>query len=301
MRKLTVEGDAPICLKAWLHANFPAMPKRAVAALLRARDVRVNGRRTGEDVALSPGDEVVLYAADAALDGPPLDVVWLSGALLVAVKPPGVSSAAAGEADMEELAARWLRQRGEAPFVKACHRLDNQTGGLMMLARSEAAALAVRELMEAGKIVKTYHCIVKGVPEPAHATLTAWMKKDEARATVAVFDRPAPGARTAVTQYALVRTDGERSLMEITLHTGRTHQIRAHMAHIGHPLLGDDKYGDRAFNKAHRARRQKLWASRLAFAFEASDCPELREPAGKTLESAAPFMDEVQSKKISSE
>lgn len=296
MRKLTVAGNSPIRLKAWLNAQFPLLPKHAAAALLSNRDIRVNGKRTGEDAELRPGDEVMLYAPDALLDGPPLDVVYCNEALLVAVKPPGVSSSAPGEADMAALAARWLEAAGEPPFVLACHRLDNQTGGLMMLARSDEAEACVRALMESGKIIKTYHCIVRGVPQPKHAVLKAWMIKDEARAHVQVLDRPAPGAHTAVTEYTLVSTDGERSLLEVTLHTGRTHQIRAHMAHAGHPLLGDDKYGDRAFNRAHKARRQKLWASRLEFRFMPGECPELRECAGLTLERAAPFLSEVQEK-----
>lgn len=296
MRKQTVGGDSPIRLKAWLNAQFPLLPKRAAGELLRSRDIRVNGKRTGEDMELRPGDEVTLYAPDALLDGPPLDVVYCCGALLVAVKPAGVSSAAPGEADMEALAARWLDAAGEPPYTKACHRLDNQTGGLMMLARSDTAEACVRKLMEAGKIVKTYHCIVRGVPQPPRAVLKAWMVKDEARAHVQVLGKPAPGARTAVTEYKLIRTDGARSLLEVTLHTGRTHQIRAHMAHIGHPLLGDDKYGDREFNRVYKARRQKLWASRLEFRFSPAECPELKECAGLTLERTAPFLSEVQEK-----
>ncbi len=296
MRRQTVTGNSPIRLTAWLNAMFPMLPKRAAAGLLRSRDIRVNGKRTGEDVELCPGDEVILYAPDSLLDGPPLDVVYWNSALLVAVKPAGVSSAAAGEADMEALAARWLEAAGEPPYAKACHRLDNQTGGLMMLARSDAAEACVRALMEAGKIVKTYHCIVRGVPQPPNAVLKAWMAKDEVRAHVRVLDKPAPGARTAITEYKLMRTDGARSLLEVTLHTGRTHQIRAHLAHIGHPLLGDDRYGDREFNRAYKARRQKLWASRLEFRFSPGECPELCQCAGMRLQRIAPFLSEVQEK-----
>jgi 23S rRNA pseudouridine955/2504/2580 synthase len=294
MRKCTVEGGAPIRLKAWLSSSFPAMSKHVLASLLREKDIRINGKRMGEDTTLHPGDEVVLYVDDERLDGPPLKIAWLSENLVIAVKPPGISSKAEGEADMEELVGKYLQQRGERPFVVACHRLDNQTGGLMMLARDEATVSIVRCLMEAGKIRKTYHCIVKGTPNPVHNVLKAWLKKDEARSYVTVFDKPAPGARTAVTEYTVLQAEGLRSLLEVTLHTGRTHQIRVHLAHIGHPILGDDKYGDREFNKAFKARRQKLWASRLEFDFEATECPGLAGLAGKTITSDVPFINEIE-------
>jgi 23S rRNA pseudouridine955/2504/2580 synthase len=299
MRKLIVETEKPVKLSAWLKAGFPRLPAWAVKAALKNRDIRVNGVRTGGNMELRSGDEVTLYIDDARLDGPPLEAAWVSRNLVVAVKPPGVTSKAENETDMESLVSAWLLKRGEAPEApeaaeaRACHRLDNQTGGLMMFARNEGTAKAVRAMMEAGKIEKTYTAIVKGVPSPARATLTSYMRKDAEKAIVTVLDRPAPGARTAVTEYAVLESDGERSLLEVKLRTGRTHQIRAQMARIGHPVLGDDKYGDRQFNRANQARKMMLWAGGLEFHFEPDECPELKEIAGKKLDSPAPFRDEL--------
>lgn len=293
MRKLIVNTDKPVMLSAWLKAGFPRLPAWAVKAAFKKKDIRVNGARTGEDIELHNGDEVLLYIGDARLNGPPLDMPWVSQNLVVAVKPPGVTSKAEGGTDMERLVSEWLIKRGEAPEAHACHRLDNQTGGLMLFARNEAAEAAVRAMMEAGRIVKTYTCIVKGIPSPARATLTSYMLKDAGKALVTVFDKPIAGARTAVTEYAVVESDGKRSLLEVRLHTGRTHQIRAQMAHIGHPVLGDDKYGDREFNRAFKARRLKLWASGLEYRFAPEECPELNEIAGRKLENPAPFRGEL--------
>jgi 23S rRNA pseudouridine955/2504/2580 synthase len=121
------------------------------------------------------------------------------------------------------------------------------------------------------------------------------MRKDAEKAQVSVFDKPARGAHTAITEYSVLESDadGERSLLEVKLHTGRTHQIRAHMAHIGHPVLGDDKYGDRKFNRQYKARRQKLWACALEFGFAPEECPALSELAGMKLTSDAPFAGEL--------
>lgn len=293
MRKRTMEGNAPIRLKAWLTFCYPAMSKLTLSSLLREKDIRVNGKRTGEDIELHPGDEVALYADDEKLDGPPIEVLWQSAKFIVAVKPAGISAKAEGETDMEELVSQYLLKKGEASLAIACHRLDNQTGGLMMLARDTGTEAAVRTLMDAGKIRKCYHCIAKGTPSPDHNVLKAWMKKDAEQSYVAVYDSPKPGARTAVTEYSVLKADGDRSLLEVTLHTGRTHQIRAHLAHIGHPILGDDKYGDREFNKAYKARRQKLWASRLEFVFTEGECPALSGLAGKVLMCDAPFIHEI--------
>jgi 23S rRNA pseudouridine955/2504/2580 synthase len=293
MRKIIFEDAKPIQLSVWLKARFPALPDWALKTALKNKDIRINGKRTGEDATLSRGDEVTVYVDDARLDGPPLDIAWFSKNVLVAVKLPGINSKAGGETDMQGLVSAWLEKQGEPTETHACHRLDNQTGGLMIFARNEEALAAIRNMMDAGKIEKTYTCIVKGMPSPARATLKSFLKKDSEKAIVTVHSKPIPGARTAITEYAVMDTKGRLSLLEVKLHTGRTHQIRAQMAHIGCPVLGDDKYGDRETNKQYKARRQKLWASGLAFGFSPDECPELSEIAGKTLSSPAPFLYEL--------
>lgn len=242
---------------------------------------------------LLAGDEVTVFADERQLFGPPLEVVYCSEHVVVAVKPSGILSSDGQHEDMESKVGRWLEAKGEPHFVLACHRLDSGTGGLMMLARSQEAKAAVRALMDAGKIHKTYNCIVKSQPKPEHAILKAWIKKDAVKAQVTVFDRSAPGLLTAVTEYRVIKSDGLRSLLEVKLHTGRTHQIRAHMAHINHPVLGDDKYGEREFNRQYKARNQKLWACRLEFDFIAEECPLLSDLAGKMLTCEAPFLGDI--------
>lgn len=293
MRSLVVRTSQPLRLRAWLQREFPDAAPAVIARALRQRDIRVNGGRVGEDVLLNDGDTVAVYIDDKLLL-PRVDTVWMDGNLIIAVKPQGVLSVGGGS--MANRMERWLVAQGEDATVLPCHRLDSATGGLLMLARNERTEAAVRAQMEAGAIAKTYHCVVRGVPQPPEATLKAWLLKDEARALVTVHDQPLPGGRTAITEYQTIKTaegcEGceSRALLRVRLHTGRTHQIRAQMAHIGHPLLGDDKYGDRAFNRAQHARCLSLWASGLRFDFSAEDCPQLCALAGYTLRSRPPFL-----------
>ena len=142
------------------------------------------------------------------------------------------------------------------------HRLDANTEGLVLFARNEDAAARYEELFYRHELKKTYHAVVRGVPEN-NARLVHWVKKDADESFVRVCGESDPGAMRCELAYRILRTDGEQSLLEIELMTGRTHQIRVQMAVAGHPVLGDDKYGDRVFNKAHHRRTQALLAKRL--------------------------------------
>ena len=150
-----------------------------------------------------------------------LHVLYASERLLIAEKPAGLPSVEGegGGTDMVGLVNIWLAGQGREPHAMPCHRLDVQTEGLMLFALDTATKAAVRALMESGAVEKTYRCIVLGRPEPAHAVRTAYILKDAARSVVRVGDRPRPGAKTAITEYTVLKTDGERSLLEVRLHT----------------------------------------------------------------------------------
>jgi hypothetical protein len=157
------------------------------------------------------------------------------------------------------------RQLAGGPFAALCHRLDRNTGGLVMIAKDRAALDAVLGKIAAGDVKKRYRCIVAGKPEKREATLKAWLAKDERLGMVRILDEPAAGAARIVTRYRLLdyspQTDTSR--LDVMPLTGRTHQIRAHLAHIGHPIIGDGKYCPNALNRGHRARCQMLLAYRL--------------------------------------
>ena len=137
-----------------------------------------------------------------------------------------------------------------------------------MIAAKNAEALRVmNQKIRDNELQKYYLCVVKGCPKPRHAVLTAYHKKDERTNTVQVINKEREGYKKIVTEYTVIQPGTDFSLCEVLLHTGRTHQIRAHMAHIGYPLLGDEKYGDRKWNARHHQRRQALYSYKLHFAF----------------------------------
>ena len=127
----------------------------------------------------------------------------------------------------------------------------------------EAAARALLNAFREHRVRKRYLALVKGTLREKHAVLKAYLKKDAASSRVRIFDRP--NGEPIVTEYRVLEEGEDRSLLEITLHTGKTHQIRAHLAHIGHPVLGDTKYGDAALNRKLHFTRQKLIAKELCF------------------------------------
>lgn len=263
------ENQQPGRLYPLIRRMLPGVPDHAVRQAFDKRDVKQNGQRVSRDAELIPGAEVKLYTAYEDVL-PALPIVYLDEHIMVVHKPAGVSCQTDGKGGctVAELAHQALKQKQpDAACPVVCHRLDNQTEGLLVLARTEEARLAMEEGFYHHRIHKRYTCIVKGTPQPRERTLRAWLRKDAAKARVQVLTHEAPGALPIITEYRVAEA-GECARLVVTLHTGRTHQIRAQMAAIGHPLLGDDQYGDRAFNKQYKTRRLMLCATELRFAME---------------------------------
>jgi len=207
---------------------------------------------TKETVALS-AEPPALYPWTAFAKrtiGFAVPILYEDGRLLAVDKPAGMEV----ESDLTELVQKRF------PSARPCHRLDANTTGIVLFALTEKACADMYAAMEQRKIEKTYRCVVKGRPVPSQKLCRAWLIKDADAAKVRILDRPAEGAKEILTEYRVERTDRDTSVLSVRLITGRTHQIRAHLAHLGHPILGDDKYGDRAFNKEKGAKIQQLRA-----------------------------------------
>lgn len=256
MKKLTVTVPVELASQRADRALARLLPELAAWQLRDAfarRDVKCDGRRVhaGDRVALD--DVLDVYVAETVV---PLEVVHEDAQYAMLNKRQGMPSQGSGSAE-----EAYARLTGAQAF--ACHRLDVQTGGLLLLARDEAALHTAEKAFAAHSLQKTYQAVVCGHPDPPGAVLHAFLRKDADMAEVRLFHTHVPGSLPIETRYRTLSAQADTALLEVDLITGRTHQIRAHLASVGHPILGDDKYGNRAFNRAHGARRQKLWATRL--------------------------------------
>lgn len=220
-------------------------------ALLKNREIKVNGKRVSADTRLFAGDVVTYYLSPKQAGKAAFYVVYEDENLLVVDKESGVNS----EAVFAELS-----RRGEYYFL---HRLDRNTAGLLLFARNPKAEKAILDAFKEKRIEKKYQALCFGTFPKKQDVLTAYLKKNADSALARVFEAPVNGAERIVTEYKVLEKRNETTLVEITLHTGKTHQIRAHLAHIGCPIVGDMKYGVTAQNKAVKRARQCLIAKSL--------------------------------------
>ncbi|MDE6597063.1 MAG: RluA family pseudouridine synthase [Clostridia bacterium] len=255
MKTFQVTNDTT--LKDFTDSVYP-QGSFCFAALLRSKDIKVNGLRVSKNVALKFGDEVVYYTSSKQEGKLSHNVVFEDDNIYVADKYSGVSS----EALLSELSAK-----GE---FYAVHRLDRNTQGLIVFAKNKTAEGELLSAFAERRAIKTYIALCKNNFKNQSATLTAYLLKDEKTSTVKVYDVEKRGAVKIVTEYRVIESRGDTALVRITLHTGKTHQIRAHTAHIGCPVLGDNKYGDEALNKKYNLKRQCLVSKTLAFCFDGS-------------------------------
>ena len=165
------------------------------------------------------------------------------------------------------------RPEDEQSFAPAlCNRIDRNTGGIVIAAKNAEALRVMNEKIKRREIDKFYLAAVHGIPKPESSTIKGWLLKDDKKNIVRVYDKNPPrSAKEIITKYKVVAKSGDSALIEVELLTGRTHQIRAHMAHIGHPLIGDGKYGINKGDRAKGYKYQALYSYRLRFSFDKNE------------------------------
>jgi len=277
------QGVPAMPLEKYLRRAWPLLPGRVLRDALKKRDVRVNGVKCGADAAVRGGDALSIYLDDRWLSPEP-DILFTDDRLIVAVKPQGLPV----DVDRDGVGADTLlaRLRRRWPDAGLCHRLDAATGGIVLAAADEAVhAQALDAFRDHSGVRKLYRALAVGRFPQREGTLDAFLVKDARRGEVRVLHRDAPGARPIRTRYRVIG-QRENGLAEVALEpvTGRTHQLRAHMADFGHPLLGDDRYGDRAANRRHQCAKLCLWHERLTV----SNASPLVDYRGMTFEAQAP-------------
>ena len=291
MRTITVkQNDSGQRLDKYLSKRFKTMPKSLMYKYLRTKYIKLNGKKAQPETFLHEGDVLTLYIRDEFFDEPKnyeflkagkdLDILYEDDNLLLLDKKVGVICHQDSRYDTDTLNLRVLRylyEKGdyrpdeEGTFTPAlCNRIDRNTGGIVIAAKNAEALRVINQKIRDREIEKYYLCIARGKFTKDHDVLHAWHTKDEKSNIVRITDAPTDGSKEIVTEYTVLdEKEGSPtlSLCEVLLHTGRTHQIRAHLSHIGHPLLGDEKYGDSRLNRKFGLKRQALYAYKLRFSF----------------------------------
>ncbi|MEI3188783.1 MAG: RluA family pseudouridine synthase [Lachnospiraceae bacterium] len=279
-----------------LGAYLKEAPNSFFYKMLRKKNITLNGKKADGTEKLKCGDEIRLFLSDETYEKfagkvqpkekfpmAKLNIVYEDSNVIFINKPAGMLSQKSVPSDVSlneyllgylEKSGQWKQEESKAFRPSVCNRLDRNTSGLVICGKSMAGLQQMAALLKDRSLHKYYLCLVKGVmTESQH--LEGYLLKDENSNQVKIFQKETEGAAHIITEYEPLYTEGETTLLKVTLVTGKSHQIRAHLSSIGHPIIGDPKYGDRKvnafFRETHGIKNQMLHAWKLTF-------PELAEP-----------------------
>ena len=279
-----------------LGAYLKEAPNSFFYKMLRKKNITLNGKKADGTEKLKCGDEIRLFLSDETYEKfagkvqpkekfpmAKLNIVYEDSNVIFINKPAGMLSQKSVPSDVSlneyllgylEKSGQWKQEESKAFRPSVCNRLDRNTSGMVICGKSMAGLQQMAALLKDRSLHKYYLCLVKGVmTESQH--LEGYLLKDENSNQVKIFQKETEGAAHIITEYEPLYTDGEATLLKVTLVTGKSHQIRAHLSSIGHPIIGDPKYGERKvnafFRETHGIKNQMLHAWKLTF-------PELAEP-----------------------
>ena len=306
MKKITAgKNDAGQRLDKFLLKFLDSMPKSLLYKAFRKKRIKVNGKRGEISLKLCEGDTVDMYINDEFFAPAPehydflsaskkLDIVYEDENIILLDKKVGLLSHPDETEYNDTLITRvkrYLFEKGEYnpkdenSFTPSLvNRIDRNTGGIVIAAKNAESLRILNQKLKDRELEKFYLCVIHGKLAKKKGLLEGWLIKDEKKNKVSVYTQQKNGAKQIRTKYSVIAENKNLSLVEVELLTGRTHQIRAHFASIGHPLLGDGKYGTNELNKAHGGyKKQFLYSYRLKFAFS-TDAGILNYLNGKSFE-----------------
>lgn len=297
------KNDSGQRINKFLEKAVPLLPPSMMHKYFRLKRIKVNGKRSEPAYRLNEGDYVQLYINDEFFErpleqdaykkikNPRLSIVYEDENIILVDKPSGMVVHADEKGDTDTLIAhiqaylyqsgKWNPEKENSFTPSLCNRIDRNTGGIVIAAKTAEALRILNDKIKHHELEKSYLCIVHDTPNPKKGLIESYLRRDEKLKQVFEFKKAVKGAKIAKTLYKVLASKNNLSLVECTLLTGRTHQIRVHMSGIGCPLLGDGKYGKNEQNKRFKENGQLLYSYKLKFKFT-SDAGELEYLNGKT-------------------
>ena len=289
MRQITItRNDSGQRLDKFLSKRFKNMPQALMYKYIRTKYIKLNGKRCEISTRLNEGDVLTLYIKDEFFEPvydeydfmkapPKLDIIYEDENIMLLNKKPGLLVHPDETYHFDSLIARiqhYLYDKKEYDpsfensFAPALvNRIDRNTGGIVIAAKNAETLRIMNQKVKDREIEKLYLCIACGIFREKEALLTGYLEKNENKNRVYISSKPTENSKSIKTRYRVLAEKNDMSLLEVDLLTGRTHQIRAHLASTGHPLLGDGKYGKNEINRKNGMKYQALYSYKLTFSF----------------------------------
>lgn len=275
MKSFTVNNlKENILLSKYVLNKYQNLSRNVFFKALRNKDIKVNNKRVSCDLNLNNLDRVEIYISDELIYNLPkkIDVIYEDENILIVFKPQGILS---NEEDKSKESLDYeptLEDLVQKQFGKfyICHRLDRNTAGLVIFSKNLMVYDLMSDAFKNSKVNKNYMACVYGILNKKHDILNQYIMLDKKNGYSKIYDSPINGAQNVITEYNVLNENktSNISILDIKIHTGKTHQIRAQLKSINHPIIGDSKYGKNEVNKKFRKYRQLLVAYKYSFNFE---------------------------------